>query len=656
MPIVIAPAAAATHKYTVMTGGNPIGTLKVVRDVGREAADFKYSDRGSGPALRTVAVLNKSALPIDTRSTGLNSLQLPITDEYRRINKVGRWRTGIDRGSATASGFYLPLEQSPEDWARLVRALQRSGGALRILPAGEARLTRVRTEDAGGTATTLYTISGLDWAPVPVWLDAQNNLFMFNFNRGYLTTIRKGFERHERELIAAQTAAGGEVEHAIAQQVAQQRGTFLIRGAEVFDAENKTVLRDHAVLVRGNRIEWVGPSSAAQTAAGTRIIEAAGKFLMPGMFDMHTHFYSDYFGRLLLGNGVTSVRDLGATPLDRVMARRDAYASGRMLGPRITLSGFIDGPGPRAGPTDAIVSTAEQVRSWVDRYADAGVAYIKIYSSVPHKLVPVAVAAAKARGLRVGGHVPDNMHMQDVVKAGYDEVQHSSYWLDALLPAGTKFPESNSTALIEKFDAMVAGLDLDSGKANELINLLVTHKTIVDPTIVTFEDVYREGRGELPPSLRAVEKWLPPVVRRNNLSGGYAVSTRDAGYLDKQIKLKLTLLKKMWDSGVTIAPGSDTLVRGFPYLRELELYEKAGIPPQDILQMATLGSARIVKQEGDLGSIKAGKLADLVLIDGDPTRGVAELRKPVMVIKDGVVLNPTQLLRPGLETSRRTHP
>ena len=641
-PLFLAAAAPAAKTYTVMTGGNPVGSLKITRSARHEVADFKYSDRGSGPSIHTEVAIGRNDLPLQATWTGTNSQGRPLRDRFRRAAGAARWVSGVDKGASQTAGFYLPVEQTPADMARLARALVRAGGTLPVFPAGEARLRKVTTARAGDTSPTLYLIEGLDWAAIPVWLDASNDLFMFNFNRGYLTTIRKGFERYEAQLIKAQTAASREREAVIAKQVAQPRGLTAIRGARLFDTAAKRVLDDQTVLVDQQRIRWVGPDSQFRAPAGARIVDGRGKMLLPGLFDMHTHFYSDHFGRMVLANGITSVRDLGATQIDRIIARRDAYAPGPMLGPRITMSGFMDGPGPMAGPTDAIVRTPQDVRSWVDRYARDGVAYIKVYSSVPPQLVTEAVAAAKAHNLRVGGHVPDGMKIGDVVRAGFDEVQHASYWLDALLPPEIKAPTKESE--FEAFDAQLAAIDPNSANATAMIALLKAHGTTVDPTIVTFEEGNRGGAGELPPSLRESAAFLPPLVKRANLAGGYAISPQDAGYLERQIDLMLALVKRMHDAGVTIFPGSDTLVRGFPYIRELELYEKAGIPRGDVLQMATLGSARLLRQEAELGSIAPGKLADLILVDGDPTRSISDLRKVVLVMKDGVSLDPRQLL------------
>lgn len=644
VPMLIAAQSPRQADYSVLTGGNPVGSMHVVRSDSSIAVDYHYSDRGSGPTLHTDISLDGKGLPVELDSTGQNTQHRQIHDQFSRNAGKSVWKTDIDAGSSPAAGYYLPVEVSPEDMAALVRALLEAGDQLPVLPKGQASLRRMTSEAVGDATATLYMVSGIDWAPVPVWLDENRDLVMYNFNRGYLTTIRKGLETYEGKLIAAQTAASTALEQEIAGKLASPRGNIVIRGASLFDAEAKRVVPDQSVVIRGNRIQWVGPSASTPPQPGARVIEASGKFVMPGLWDMHTHFYSDYFGRLLLANGVTSVRDLGATPIDRIVKRRDAYASGQMLGPRITMSGFMDGPGPRAGPTDAIVSTPEQVKSWVDRYADAGVAYIKIYSSVAPALVPVAIAAAKSHGLRVGGHVPDGMQIQDVVRAGFDEVQHAPYWLDPLLPPGTKPP--SDPAQSEAYDALVASVDPNSAKADELIDLLVARHTVLDPTLVTFEDEFRDDRGQLPPSLRPFADKLPATVLRRNLSGGGAVSPKDGEYLKQQVRVMLQMLKRMHDAGVTIVPGTDTLVRGFPYVRELELYETAGIPRLDILYMATLGSAKVVKQDGELGSIAAGKLADIVIFDADPTRSIDALRNPAVVIKDGVVLDPQRLLRP----------
>ncbi len=179
------------------------------------------------------------------------------------------------------------------------------------------------------------------------------------------------------------------------------------------------------MLIRTGHVVRIGPDSTVKAQEGTEVIDAAGKFLMPGLWDNHQHF-SDNDGALDLANGVTSSRDM-ANDLEDFPARVARFDAGTELGPHVFKAGIIDGTGPLAGPTKMRVDTPAEALKDVAWYADHGYGQIKIYSSVKPELVPIIADAAHARGLRVSGHVPAFMSAQMFVEAGADEIQHLNF-------------------------------------------------------------------------------------------------------------------------------------------------------------------------------------------------------------------------------------
>jgi imidazolonepropionase-like amidohydrolase len=331
---------------------------------------------------------------------------------------------------------------------------------------------------------------------------------------------------------------------------------------------------------------------------------------------------------------VTSVRDM-ANDTDFLLDLRKKWDSGTAIGPRVVMAGIIDGPGKYAGPTKVLVDNADQARSAVDNYAKLGYEQIKIYSSVKPDLVPVIAVAAHAHGLRVSGHIPAFMRAEEAVRAGYDEIQHTNFlflnfWPDV---ADTRTP-IRFTAVAER----AATLDLKSAPVQAFLDLLREKKTVIDPTVSIFEGMFTSRKGTMSPSYASIADRLPPQVRRGFLAGGLPVSERmDQRYRDS-FRNVLAMVKALYDNHIPILAGTDAMA-GFSLHRELELYVQAGIPPAEVLRIATLGAASVMKHDDVLGSVAPGKLADLDIIDGDPTVNISDIRRVVTVIKDGKVFD-----------------
>jgi len=341
---------------------------------------------------------------------------------------------------------------------------------------------------------------------------------------------------------------------------------------------------------------------------------------------------------LNIASGVTSVRDL-ANDIDYVTGLRKQFADGTLVGPRVLLAGFLDGPGPYAGPTKVLVDNQDEVKKAIDKYASLGYVQIKIYSSIKPELVPFITSYAHSKGMRVSGHIPAFMYADQAVEEGYDEIQHANFLLLNFLRdvKDTRTP-ARFTSIAERGGA----IDLHSEEAKKFFDLLIEHKTVIDPTLATFEPMFVARPGVMPEAQSAIADRLPPQVRRGFLTGGLPDSGSEksvAGYA-KMIEL----VHELHAHGIRIVAGTDEMA-GFTLHRELELYAKAGIPNAEILQLATLGAARVMHRDAELGSIAPGKLADLVVIDGDPVANISDVRKPVWVIKDGTLFDSKEVYR-----------
>jgi imidazolonepropionase-like amidohydrolase len=415
----------------------------------------------------------------------------------------------------------------------------------------------------------------------------------------------------------------------------------VIRHARLFVAESATVRPRTTVVVIGSRIADVGPDESVRVPAGAQVIDAAGKLLLPGLWDMHVHIAPGEDGLLHIAAGVTSARDLGNdTVITPRLQRRIAADS--LIGPRLSLAGLIDGSGPYQVPIGVLADDSAAARHAVDWYAAHGYEQIKIYSSLKPELVPVVIAAAHSKGLRVSGHVPAFMRAGEVVRLGFDEIQHANM---LMLNFMDSVRDTRSMARFTAVAQHAAELDFGSARFRKFIGLLQARRTVIDPTLDIFEDLFTARPGRVAPSEVAIAERVPPQVRRSFLTGGLPVPPGMDDRYRASFDALLKLVRTLYQTGVPVVAGTDAGPVGFALQHELELYARAGIPAPRVLQLATLGAARVMRHEDERGSVAAGKLADLVLVDGDPTRRIGDIRRTVLVVKNGVMYRPGELYR-----------
>jgi imidazolonepropionase-like amidohydrolase len=286
------------------------------------------------------------------------------------------------------------------------------------------------------------------------------------------------------------------------------------------------------------------------------------------------------------------------------------------------------------------VDTAEQAIQDVDWYGNHGYVQIKIYSSVKPELVPIIADHAHALGLRVSGHVPAFMSARQFVEDGADEIQHINFIeLNFLFP---KVQETRNPDRFIKVAEHAREFTPDKPEVREFIAFLKQHHTVLDPTMGSFEGLFCGDPTVVTPGLEEILPRFPPQVRRQLLSGALEVPKGQEAAYRESFPAMLRLLKALYDAGITIIPGTDGLA-GYMLHHELELYVRAGIPPAEVLRMATLTPSLVMGVNKDRGVVAAGKLADMVLIDGDPVRNIHDITKVTTVIKGGKVYNPASI-------------
>ena len=643
--LVAGTALAAETRYTTLIMGKAAGVqTSTLQADGSRHFTFEYNDRGRGPKLTSRMKLDESGIPIAVETTGNDYLKAPVAEMFSIQDGTARWKNDAESGERKLAGkaFYISLQSVPEELGLLAAALLKAPQhRLLLLPEGEASIKRTSevTVKQGDQPRRVmsYEVTGLGFTPTTVWLNPDNTYF--GEVSSWTSFVPEGWESVVPQLLEKQDAMEAQRTVELARTLMRKPTQPLaIQHARLFDARTGETIEDATVVIEGNRIKAVGPGIAIPAHAER--IDAHGRALLPGLWDMHVHI-SPNDGLLHIAAGVTSVRDL-ANDNDTLQSIRRNIDAGREIGPRITMRGLVDGRGPYAGPTKVFVDTEEEARAAIDNYAKLGYEGIKIYSSIKPELVPTIIQLAHARGLRVSGHVPAFMTAQQFVEAGADELQHINFvFLNFFFD---QVKDTRTPARFTEVAERAATLDLDSPQVRSFVQLLKDHGTVVDPTVNAFEEMFVNRPGAVGPGYTKVADRLPPQVRRQLASGGLPVPDgKDQRYRDSMQAL-LHMVKLLHDSGITLVAGTDSLP-GFAYHRELELYEQAGIPAREVLQIATLGAARVMKRDRELGSIELGKLADLILVDGDPARHVADIRRTSLVIKDGNVLEPAALYK-----------
>jgi len=617
-----APVAPDTTRYPVLNHGRLAGEMTVIRDGSNVVVRYIYTDRNRGQRVEGRYRLSSAGdvTGLEVRSIDASGVAGQPTFTYEISGDSARWTGPAGRGAARATavkfepGMYFRSGGIPWESALLVRHLLRQPNqTARILPQGTARLeiiadTTVQMGGARERVRLAMIYSGTGATPQGVWIDQRGDFFASDVQ--WFMPVRPGSESVLPALRKIELNWRNRQAEALAQRVNKPAaGPIVIRNGDVFDSERGVMMPKTTVIIRGERIEAVGPADQVATPAGATVIDATGKAVVPGLWDMHSHFQANggTLGTVLqLANGITSIRDLAADT-DVAVTLRDQANSGKILAPHTVLGGFIEGPGAWAGPSDAIARDEAEARALVARYDSLGYKQIKLYNLLHPDFVPSISAEAKKRGMRLSGHVPRGMSVPAAVNLGFDEINHAAFLFSNFFQDSLYWPTMRAYSLVAQ--VVAPNYNVDSPEMTSLINFLKAKGTVIDGTFNLWM-----GQGAL-------------TGQGNPGAPQYA-----------------RLLKRLFDAGVTLVAGTDNTT-GQTLVLELELYQHSGIPAPAVLQIATLGAARVMKDDRDYGSIAPGKVADIIIVNGQPAERVSDLRKLEKVIRAGRVYEPEALRR-----------
>ena len=607
--------------------------------------DFKFTDRATlvplTASFRGAQDLTPQAFDIKGKTARTASIDESLSIENGRVHfRTRDKQSDLDPPSGA---FFTIAGYAPTTMQMLLMrywATHGSPAKLATLPSGAVKV-EPRGQDiikVGGKEEKLdrYTVEGLIWGRETLWFDANRNLvaaISTDAEFDHFEAIREGYESALGDFVGRAGADGMAALADISKGISASRAdTLAIVGGTLIDGTGAAPVEDAAVVIRKGRIVATGPRSKVKIPKHANVVDAKGKFILPGLWDMHAHFEQVEWGPIYLAAGVTTVRDCG-NELEFITAVRDAIAQGRGLGPRLLLAGVVDGTGPLALGVER-VDTLEQARSWVDRYHDARFQQMKIYSSVKLEELKAVTDEAHRLGMTVTGHVPEGLTAFQTVEAGQDQINHISYIADIM---HAPLPETATRA--DRRNAII-NIDLNSPESQKALAFLKDHHTVVDPTIALYE-LFTATTAKPPASFEPGVDKIAAELAGQVTDVEPPNETSDAQ--EKVFQKQVAIVGALHRAGITIVAGTDQAVPGHSLHREIELYVQSGFTPLEAIQSATTVPAHVMGLDKELGTIETGKRADLILINGDPLQDVHNTRNVEYVITNGTMYHTAEL-------------
>jgi imidazolonepropionase-like amidohydrolase len=415
--------------------------------------------------------------------------------------------------------------------------------------------------------------------------------------------------------------------------------TVALTGVQVVDGTGSPAAGGQTILIRDGRIAAVGPDAEVDVPAGARVLDLAGHTVVPGFVGLHDHTFYMTRGRrvqlnysaprLYLASGVTTIRTTGAfSPYSELNLKR-SIQDGQEIGPRMYITGpYLSGAGAMSQMFQ--VSTPEDARRVVAYWADEGVDWFKAYTRIGDEELAAAIDEAHQRGVRVTGHLC-SVSFREAVALGIDNIEHG-FFTNSDYVAGKQpgvCPPGVQRSLLE--------VDLEGEEVAATIREMVEQGVAMTSTL----PVYELAIPNRPPLEQRVLDMLAPGARDEYLQSRAEVASRDDAPMAELFPKAQAFERMFVEAGGLLAAGVDPTgmggaLPGYGDQRNYELLLESGFSPEQVIRIMSLNGARVLGEDEEFGSIEPGKLADLVVIDGDPVRREAEIRNVTLVFKEGV--------------------
>jgi Amidohydrolase family len=643
---LLKPPAEAQH-YTISSAAGKHGDVWSWKtDDGKIAHRMSMSLRGWITETDQTTTLGPDGRPTTIAIRGFTDSG-DATEDFSVDDKgVARWKTAVDEGSAAFgskrySTYGGPWLASALDINALVAAGEKG---IDLLPGGRATLSIGKATEIDGPTgkktVKLAYVTGAGFSPSPVWLDSDNRYFG---NAGGISLLPEGYEAAGPALKEIQEATTATLVKDVAHKFLSpaNRTATLVDNVLLFDSVAGKYLPGRAVLVADGKVKAVGAAGSIKAPAGAVTIDGRGRTLVPGLWDSHLHVGGDDWNLLQnVATGITNFRSPGSQ-IDESLSLIKRRAAGDLLAPDGKISVIIDRKDPLAAQGALTVSSVEEAIAAVDKVKAAGLWGAKFYTSMTPAWIAPAAAEAHKLGLHVHGHIPAGMRPIEAVRAGYDEITHINFIMMQAMPQDV-VDKANTAARLEGPAKYGKDVDLDSAEMQAFYKELSERKTFVDPTLVVWEGSLTSDGSEVLAAYAPFAKISPPAVSRGFKIGGYPLFDGLTREDFKASFAKLVgLVGRLHKAGVRVVAGTDGA--GLELVRELELYQQAGMTNAEALQSATIVPAQMTGMDGQLGSIQPGKTASMILVEGDASKDITALRRISTVFLDGYRLNADEL-------------
>jgi imidazolonepropionase-like amidohydrolase len=433
--------------------------------------------------------------------------------------------------------------------------------------------------------------------------------------------------------------------------------SLVLTHVTVIDATGAAARPDMSVVISGGRIVRLGRTGRVRFPKDSTVVDAKGKFLIPGLWDMHVHEWGkEVFFPLFIANGITGVRDM-FSPLGPIKQWRAEIAAGKTTGPRIFAAGIIvDGPTPGCAPCSIAVGNADEGRKAVLKVKEMGADFVKVYSMLPRDAYFAIADEAKRQHMVFAGHVPEFVSAAEASDAGQKSIEHLTGILVACSAKEAELRKENEARLRAEgirrdtaVDEQAAALaSFDEKKARALFSRFVRNGTWMCPTLSVLRAIAFSGDADFRNDPRL--KYVPNFLKKQFWEDAYGWqehTAEDNARAKRVFQKQLEVVGMMRRAGVRFIAGTDTanpyVFPGFSLHEELALLVRAGFTPMQALQSATRDAAAYLGLLDSVGTIEKGKTADLVLLDANPLAEIGNTRKISAVVLGGRLISRPEL-------------
>lgn len=449
-------------------------------------------------------------------------------------------------------------------------------------------------------------------------------------------------------------------------QLFSQKTTVLFQNVNVIDVQNGQVLANRNVLIKGNRIKKISSKVIAPKHA--TVVNGTGKFLIPGLWDMHVHVFNnvserppdEYFHPLLIANGVSSVREMWTKSknMHYIQRWRKEGVTASMVVPRyVSVGTLVDGAPPNWPGSDT-VTNAEEARIMVRKVKASGVDFFKTYGRLSREAYFAVADECKKLKFPFAGHVPMGISLAEASGAGQKSEEHVGFW-EMFIELSDKEAKFKNIKIPDLSPALRSELieSVSEQKGALLAAVFVKNRTALCPTTVQYRIAMLGDDVSVTKDDRL--QYAELYDRKNWAEFAARFKPENRTLREARYQKGLDIIRMMYKGGVQLLAGTDLgnpfLYAGFSLHDELALFVKAGLSPLAALQTATINPAKYVGKEKEIGTITQGKFADLVLLDANPLTDISNTKKINAVVVNGMLLARQELdklLKQAKETIR----